>query len=108
MPDAGPVERADVVSYDTAWTRRGNELAEDLRAVLGPLALHVDHIGSTAIPGMAAKAVLDLQVRVADLDAAAEAFDGPLAARGFMRRPFERDHVPAAWPEHDGGWAKRY
>ncbi len=105
---AHAAQRAKVLPYDAGWARRGRELAEELRAALGPAALHVDHIGSTAIPGMAAKPVLDVQVRVADLDAAAAAFDGPLAARKFRRRPFERDHVPAGWPEHDGGWAKRY
>jgi GrpB-like predicted nucleotidyltransferase (UPF0157 family) len=98
-----------VLPYDPEWRRRGQELIAELRSGLGPAALHVDHIGSTAIPGMAAKPVLDVQVRVADLDAAAAAFDDPLAARGFLRRPFDRDHVPAGVPEGDGrGWHKRY
>ena len=49
------------------------------------LAGRIEHIGSTAIPGMDAKDVLDLQVSVADLDAAARAFDEPLGALGFER-----------------------
>ena len=84
---------------------RGVALAEQLRRALAPLALRVEHIGSTAIPGMAAKPVFDLQVSVADLDRAASAFARPLADRGFLRAPYERDHVPAG---HDpAGWAKR-
>ncbi len=44
---------------------------------------------------MAAKDVLDLQLSVRDLAAAAVAFDGPLARLGYVRRPYEHDHVPA-------------
>jgi len=57
---------------------------------------------------MAAKPVLDLQVSVADLDAAASAFDEPLAALGFTRRPYEQDHVPAGRDDPPHRWAKRY
>jgi GrpB-like predicted nucleotidyltransferase (UPF0157 family) len=67
----------------------------------------VEHIGSTAIPGMAAKDVIDLQVSVADLDRAAESFDAPLARLGFTRRPYERDHVPPDRDDSPVSWAKR-
>lgn len=93
---------------DAAWQRRGAELAAELRTALAPLALHVDHIGSTAIPGMAAKPVIDLQASVADLEAAAAAFDRPLAERGFERLPYERDHVPAGRDDDPAAWAKRF
>src|SRR4051812_26504952 len=78
-----------------------------LRASLGPLALRIEHIASTAIPGMAAKDVLDLQVSVSDLDAAADAFDGPLLTHGFRRLPYERDHVPAGHDDDPARWQKR-
>jgi GrpB-like predicted nucleotidyltransferase (UPF0157 family) len=97
-----------IVAHDPAWQREGEALASDLHAALAPLALRVDHIGSTCIPGMAAKPVLDLQVSVADLDAAAPAFDKPLAALGFTRRPYEQDHVPAGRDDPPHRWAKRY
>jgi GrpB-like predicted nucleotidyltransferase (UPF0157 family) len=87
MPDDATPDRANVVSYDPSWGARGRILAEELRAGLAPLALRVEHIGSTAIPGMAAKPVFDLQVSVDDLDQAAGAFDHPLADRGFLRWP---------------------
>ncbi len=73
-----------------------------------PVAIRVDHIGSTSIPGMAAKPVIDLQVRVAELNNAATAFDGPLDALGFSRRPYEQDHVPAGRDDPPHRWAKRY
>jgi GrpB-like predicted nucleotidyltransferase (UPF0157 family) len=100
--------RAVVVSSDPAWAERAAALIAALRQALGPLALRLEHIGSTAVPGLAAKDVLDLQVSVADLDAAAAAFDAPLLAQGFRRLPFERDHVPAGRDDDPGRWAKRF
>ena len=99
--------RVDVRPYDPSWERRGHAWADEVREVLGPLALRADHIGSTAIPGMAAKAVFDLQVSVADLDEAADAFNAPLAERGFVQRPFFQDHVPPGHPEPRERWSKR-
>ena len=97
-----------VVPYDAAWVERAGALIGALRRALGPPALRLDHIGSTAVPGLAAKNVLDLQVSVADLDGAAAAFDAPLLAQGFRRLPFERDHVPAGRDDDPAGWAKRF
>jgi dephospho-CoA kinase len=57
---------------------------------------------------MAAKDVLDVQVSVDDLDGAAGAFDDPLRALGFERRPYDHDHVPAGCADPDDKWAKRY
>jgi GrpB-like predicted nucleotidyltransferase (UPF0157 family) len=57
---------------------------------------------------MAAKDVIDLQVSVADLDAAARDFDEPLLALGFRRGPYERDHVPAGLDDDPARWAKRF
>lgn len=82
-------------------------LIADLYAGLGPLAARIEHIGSTSIPGMAAKDLLDLQVSTTDLDAAAEAFDAPLHDLGFERTRYERDHVPAGRPDRPEQWAKR-
>jgi len=100
--------RAGLRPADPSWPARGAALATELQAALGPLALRVEHIGSTAIDGMAAKPVFDLQVSVADLDAAAAAFAPPLAARGFARLPYEQDHVPAGRTDDPARWVKRY
>jgi GrpB-like predicted nucleotidyltransferase (UPF0157 family) len=96
-----------VAPYDPAWAVRGQELAATLRAAMGPPALRVEHIGSTSIPGMAAKPVLDLQVAVDDLEQAAAAFDGPLAAHGLARSAYDRDHVPAGLDDPPERWRKR-
>jgi GrpB-like predicted nucleotidyltransferase (UPF0157 family) len=107
MPDAATSVAAAVVPWQASWERRGAALTAELLEALAPLALRVEHIGSTAIPGMAAKPVLDLQVSVDDLDAAARAFDGPLADRGFRRLPYQQDHLPPGCDDDPAGWSKR-
>jgi GrpB-like predicted nucleotidyltransferase (UPF0157 family) len=97
-----------VVPYDARWPGWGVAEIGTLRAALGPVIVHAEHIGSTSIPGMAAKDVLDLQLSVRDLDEAAAAFEGPLAELGYERKPFEHDHVPAGDDSDPELWSKRY
>jgi GrpB-like predicted nucleotidyltransferase (UPF0157 family) len=96
-----------VVDYTGEWPGRAASLIATLRDQLGARAARIEHIGSTAIPGMAAKDVLDLQVTVTSLDDAAREFDRPLGALGFRRTPYERDHVPAGWHDDQQRWVKR-
>jgi len=103
-----PATPVVVLPYDEAWPLRAEAELRALTDALGDLVLHAAHIGSTSIPGMAAKNVLDLQLSVWDLDEAAAAFEGPLAGLGYTRRPFERDHVPAGDESDPALWAKRY
>ncbi len=74
-----------VVPYDPAWRHDFAALGAALREALGLAALRIDHIGSTAIPGMAAKPVIDVQVSVAALEPA-EPFQKPLEQAGFVWR----------------------
>jgi len=96
-----------VVDYDPAWTQRFAEVGSALRSQLGPKALRIDHIGSTSVPGLAAKDVIDVQVTVLRLS---DADDWPDAlVSGLMRRPaITRDHVPASVPSARADWEKRY
>jgi GrpB-like predicted nucleotidyltransferase (UPF0157 family) len=77
-----------VQPHDDGWETRAAALIERLSARLGPSALRIEHIGTTAIPGMAGKDVLDIQVSVADLDRAALEFDAPLRALRFQPLPY--------------------
>jgi len=74
-----------VVDYDPGWPERFLRLGACLRAALGPLALRIDHIGATSVPGLAAKPVLDVQVSEAALEPVA-AYLPALEAAGFCVR----------------------
>lgn len=95
---------ATIVPYDPAWPEEFRRAAAELRRALGPHALRIDHIGSTAVPGLPAKDVIDIQVVLAALD---PAIVDALRRAGFQLRPFDRDHRPpgADGPAED--WAKR-
>jgi GrpB-like predicted nucleotidyltransferase (UPF0157 family) len=60
-------EPVRVVRYDPAWPERFAAWRERLGGLLGPAARRIDHVGSTSVPGLAAKPVVDIQVSVADL-----------------------------------------
>jgi GrpB-like predicted nucleotidyltransferase (UPF0157 family) len=97
-----------VVAYKDEWPQRAADLQASLRTALGDVVEGIEHIGSTAITGMAAKDIIDLQISVSDLDSAVSSFDGPLGALGFQRLPFMSDHVPAGRADGPGLWAKRF
>ena len=65
-PDSGPIE---LVEYKSDWALRFNAERERLAPLLGSLALSIAHIGSTAVPGLAAKPIIDVGVLVTSLDA---------------------------------------
>lgn len=103
----GPARQIVVAAYDPSWPDRAAGLIDLLTARLGPLAARIEHIGSTSIPGMAAKDLIDLQVSTPDLDAVEPVFDKPLGELGFELSPYRRDHVPAGRPDSPDLWAKR-
>lgn len=72
--------------YDGAWPAQFAAMAGELRKVFGEAATAVEHIGSTAVPGLVAKPVIDIAVRVDELDVAAGK-DSGLAALGFSYEP---------------------
>jgi hypothetical protein len=52
-------DRVIVTPYDAEWSKLFSKLGAALRDALGDIALRIDHIGSTSIPGLAAKPVID-------------------------------------------------
>ena len=94
----------EIIEYRTEWPRDFARYAEMLKSALGPLALRVDHIGSTAVPGMAAKNVIDIQVTVADLSN--EVADALSRARFRLHSRIALDHVPPGHEADPAQWSK--
>jgi GrpB-like predicted nucleotidyltransferase (UPF0157 family) len=75
----------EIVPYDPIWPSRFEQLGGELRDALGTTALRIDHIGSTAVPGLAAKPIIDIQISVA-------AFE-PLDAYRLLFRDYLRTNA---------------
>ena len=71
-----------VVPYDTGWPADYQGRAGALDEALGDVAMRIEHIGSTAVPGLAAKPTIDIQVSAADL-APLDRYRRPLEALGY-------------------------
>lgn len=75
----------EIVAYDANWPQLFEEVALRLRELLGPAVLSVDHIGSTAIPYMPAKPIIDIDVTLSSLTDVPEA-SRRLVAAGYEAR----------------------
>ncbi|MEV5768148.1 dephospho-CoA kinase [Micromonospora sp. NPDC052213] len=97
--------RVVLTEADPTWPQQYARLAARIRHAIAPADLRIDHIGSTAVPGLAAKDVIDIQLTVPTLADA----DGPLAERlaaaGFPRLPGDWWDNPR--PPGSGRWEKR-
>jgi len=90
-----------VVPYDPVWPEIFRQLGARLRAELGGVALRIDHVGSTAVPGLAAKPIVDVQISVARLEPL-EPFRSPLQAAGFVYRPSTTERTKRYFREPPG------
>jgi GrpB-like predicted nucleotidyltransferase (UPF0157 family) len=61
-----PVQPVEIVTYDPDWPRRFDAFAIGIRDALGERALAVEHVGSTSVPGLAAKDIIDIDLTVLD------------------------------------------
>ena len=95
-----------IVDYDETWPTQFEEVRRRLSAVLGEDARAIDHVGSTSVPGLAAKDVIDVQVTVVNLGVADRWPDELLP--GLVRKPMnDRDHLPAGLDGDEAQWSKR-
>jgi len=83
-----------IAEYDPEWPRWFEQAAERIRAVLGDKVLQLEHVGSTAVPGLPAKPLIDANLVVADTTDE-DAYVPPLRAIGYELRVREPD-----WFEH--------
>ena len=90
-PLSGPIELRD---YDPSWPDRYAEHASRVRKALGERAVRIEHVGSTSVPGLVAKPIIDIVLEVPD-SADEAAYVGDLEAASYVLRIREPD-----WFEH--------
>ena len=98
----GGIERRELVlvGYDPDWTRRFQTEQQRIQQALGPIARQIEHIGSTAVPGLAAKPIIDVLVTVPGI--ADEASYLPhLVRTGYQLRVREPGHRLFRTPDLD-------
>ncbi|MGU3408796.1 GrpB family protein [Microbacterium sp. M1A1_1b] len=86
--------------YDEAWPATYRDHEQRIRRALGALPVVVEHIGSTAVPGLAAKPIIDVVVAVPDVTDEA-AYLEPLLVAGYQLRVREPGHRLVRTPERD-------
>src|SRR5712691_6620116 len=91
-----PPEYREIVlaEYDSEWPNWFARAAEEIRGALGDVVLRLDHVGSTSVPGLAAKPLIDINLVVADTTDEA-VYVPKLEAAGYVLRVRE-----PGWFEH--------
>ena len=102
MQLVGGVEKRslDIVDHDPTWAATYAEHEERIRRELGTVAVQVEHIGSTSVPGLAAKPIIDVLVTVEDITAEEDHVDVLLDA-GYQLRVREPGHRLVRTPARD-------
>ena len=77
------LRKVEVVSYDPNWAESFQAEADELRHILVQEVMAVHHIGSTAIPNLSAKPIVDLLVEVRDIEKI-DAFNGKMSQLGYL------------------------
>jgi GrpB-like predicted nucleotidyltransferase (UPF0157 family) len=84
----------ELAAYDASWPALYEREAQRVNAVLGDRVLRLDHVGSTSVPGLPAKPIIDMLLVVAD-SASEDAYVPPMEKAGYVLRIREPD-----WYEH--------
>ncbi len=112
-PEKRPIE---IVDYRPEWPERFAREHDRIAVALGSTALRIDHIGSTAVPGLAAKPIIDIEVSVADVEDEGSYLPA-LEGAGYALRVREPDHRMLRTSERDvhvhvcsagGEWERRH
>jgi GrpB-like predicted nucleotidyltransferase (UPF0157 family) len=75
-----------IVDYDRAWPVMAEQELRRIKETVGDVAVRLEHVGSTAVPGLAAKPVIDLQLSV-DVMEPRERYVAPLERLGYLFAP---------------------
>lgn len=87
-------QRLHLADYDPAWPESYERAAAQIKRALGPQLCRIEHVGSTSVPGLAAKPIVDIALEVAD-SADEAAYVPALEAIGYVLRIREPE-----WFEH--------
>ena len=93
----------EIVGYNPIWQKTFLEHANHIAGVLGDAALRIEHIGSTSVPGLAAKAIIDILLVVEDSGDEAS-YLSEMEAGGYVlrvREPDFHEHRMFRTPERD-------
>lgn len=80
-----------IVDYDPAWAERFEIERAKIADALGPRALRIEHVGSTSVPGLAAKPIVDVQLSVREVEDESDYLHA-LEAAGYALRAREPEH----------------
>lgn len=89
-----------IADYDPSWPARFADVRRRVEQALGATALSVEHIGSTSVPGLAAKPIVDVLLTVRSVDSEGEYVE-PLERAGLVLRVREPGHRMFRTPERD-------
>jgi GrpB-like predicted nucleotidyltransferase (UPF0157 family) len=90
----------EIVDYTPSWAARFDAERRRIALALGPTARRIEHVGSTAVPGLAAKPIVDIMVTVEDPDAET-GYRAALEEAGYVLRVREPGHRMFRTPERD-------
>jgi GrpB-like predicted nucleotidyltransferase (UPF0157 family) len=111
FPESKMQAMIEIIEYQERWKEEFETVAQQLREALGGKALRVDHIGSTSVPGLAAKDIIDIQVTVERLE---PSLIPPITNLGFEHPPYftnqhyHDDHQPPNYPSAEDEWLKYF
>ena len=91
----------EIADHDPGWREWFTRQGGALRSALGRVAVRIDHIGSTAVPGLAAKPYLDVQVSVASFEPLA-LYRDPLERMGLRFRADNPERTKRYFREPEG------
>jgi GrpB-like predicted nucleotidyltransferase (UPF0157 family) len=93
-----------ISNYNPKWAEEFESIKSSLQEILGELALRIDHIGSTSVPGLGAKDVIDIQITVKALD---DQIKRKLIQAGYKDwGTIAQDHIPQGENDNLNLWEK--
>ncbi len=95
-----------IIDYQQTWPSEFHSVGAMLRRHLGALAVRIDHIGSTSVPNLCAKDILDIQVSVERLGP--EIVSAMSTGDYFKHPDVKADHVPPGYGDSREDWSKYF